>query len=325
MSRTHVLAVFGLTLLLTSPVSAAKVDPLLPDATTTVAFVNVRQMVDLPAAKPHAEAMLAFVLQLAPEQQQALDALGIRPLEDIDTLTVAVETAKRRTLIVHGKFNRDRIGEAVERLVKKAPERIKPLRDGDTVVYEQRVGRDTVYSAIPDEGTLLFSWNVERCSAAAQGKAPAPKLTANVKDLVASMDDTRSVWVVFADPRQLLEGLLKSVFNPLDLPIVIKPPLLRRLEAPVLRVGAVTCAVGIEKEITVAGSLRTEEREARLLAEILGDTRPLQLLVAGNAQLGRERGGALADVIADTQVKADKGEVTFKVKVTSEKLRVLLR
>jgi hypothetical protein len=318
-SLLRIAAAFSLVVLVTVPATAAKVDPLLPDAANTVAFVNVRQMVDLPPAKLHAEAMLAFVLQLSPTAQQELEALGIRPLEDIDTLTVALERADRRTLIVRGKFDPDKIASSAERLAARSPERIKPVKAGDVTVWEQRIGRDTVFSTVVDGRALLLSWSLDRVVAAAKGKVLEPKLGRKMQDLLANMNDRQSVWVVVGEPRELIEGILQKTLNPLELPI--RPLLLRRLERPSQRIGAVTCSVGIDKEINLSGMLRTEDREvAALLAEVLGESRALRLLIAANPLLGRERGAALADVFADTRIKADKSDLTFEVQFASEKL-----
>src|SRR5262249_20456819 len=125
----------AVALLITVPAGAAEVHPLLPDDATTVAYVNVRQMVDLPPAKPLAEAMLELVLTIGPELEQALQALGIQPLEDIDTLHVGAHAlgSDDRTLIVTGRFDPDKIQASVEKLARKEPRRITTTKVGDAV------------------------------------------------------------------------------------------------------------------------------------------------------------------------------------------------
>jgi hypothetical protein len=233
--------------------------------------------------------MLAFVLQLSPTAQQGLDNLGIRPLEDIDTLTVAVEGADRRTLIVRGKFDADKIASAVERLATKAPDRVKLVKVGELAVYEQRIGRETVFSAVVDGRALFFSWSLDRVVAAAKGKAPESKLSRKMQDLLAGMDDKQSVWVVFGEPRELLEGILQRRSTP-GAAVADQAGALRRLERPGAR-GCRHLFRGDRQGDQPGGDACTEDREvAALLAEVLGETRALRLVIAANPLLGRERG-----------------------------------
>jgi hypothetical protein len=317
-------AAFALAFLLPASAVAGKVDPLLPDATTTVVLVNVRQMVDLPPAKPHAENMLAFVLQIAPTCRQALDTLGIKPLEDIDTLTVAVENADQGTLILHGKFDPDKVHASVGRFMRKNPDQVTATRVSGVFVYEDWHSKLPIHSAVVNKETLLLSWSRDHILAAVKG-GREPKLRKQVQGLIADMDDSKSVWAVFGEPRHFAEGVLKQLFNPFDLPLLIKPPLLKRVERLPSRVAAFTIVVGIGKEITVGSVIRTANKEtAELLAAVLSEPRPLQLLVRAHPLLGPERGQALAEVIGDATVKEDKTWVLVSMKVTDENLRKIM-
>jgi hypothetical protein len=315
---------FALAVLLPASAVAGKVDLLLPDATTTVVLVNVRQMVDLPQAKPHAENMLAFVLQIVPPCRQALDTLGIKPLEDIDTLTIAVEKVDQGTLIVRGKFDPEKVHASFEQFLRKDPDQMTATRVGGTFVYENRHSKPSMYSAVVNKETLLLSWSRDHVLGALKGDR-TPKLSQQVQGLISDMDDSKSVWAVFGEPRDFAEGVLKQLFNPLDLPLLIKPPLLARVERAPTRLAALTIAVGIEKESTVGIRIRTGDKEtAGLLAAVLSELRPLQLLVRAHPLLGPERGKALAEVIGDATVKEDKTEVSVNVKVSDEDLGKVL-
>lgn len=325
MSLIRIPALVTLCVVFAAPVQAARVDPLLTDDTAAVVYVNVRQMVDLPPARLFAEPMLDLVLQLAPELRESLDSFGLRPLDDVDTLTVAVEKGGKRSLIVHGKFDAKKIREGVEQVRQKAPDEIKVSEIDGAFVYEQRLDREVVFSTVVDAKTLLFSNDTVRVVAAAQGKTRPPKLSRALTDLLADMDDRESVWAVFTEPRALLEDGMNKLFNPLNLRLPIKPRLLVQLEKPILRVSALTIRVGIGKEINVAGMLRTDDRDvASLLADVLGESRALRLVISTNPLLGRERGGALAEVLGEAKVRADKTDVGFQVRVTEENLRRIM-
>jgi hypothetical protein len=268
--------------------------------------------------------MLAFVLQIAPACRQSLDTLGIKPLEDIDTLTVAVEKADQGTLIIHGKFDPDKVHARVEQLSRTKPDQVTATRVRGGFVYADRHSKPAMYSAVVNKRTLLLSWSRDHVLAALQD-GREPKLRKQVRGLIADMDDSKSVWSVFGEPRDFAEGVLNQLFNPLDLPLLIKPPLLKRLERASSRLAALTMAVGIDKEITVGIRIRTADQEtAGLLAAVLSEPKPLQVLVRAHPLLGRERGKALAEVIGDATVKEDKTEVSVSVKVTDENLRKIM-
>jgi hypothetical protein len=300
----------------------------LPEKTNTVVFVNVAQMVNLPPAKPHAEAMLELVLRAGPELRAALATLRLDPLKDIGTLTVAIEDADNRTLILHGRFDRDAIHQGVKELMAKKPDKIGVTKVNDLFVYEDTTTRDTVWSVVLDKETLLLSTNKELVIAAARGALPAVKLGPTMQNLLAGVEDTESVWAVFDHPRSLFKDVMKKVdrrLNPLGLPIPL-PPGVRSLEDHLLPVKTLTVSVVIDKEINVAIAIGSPNRLiADRMALLLGDPDILRTALVLNPVLRLAPGDDLDKVVTNVQVKTDAENVSLRVKFASDLLAQIIR
>ena len=164
MMRVPILSAVALALTLTGPVRAAEPDKFLPDDTTLVVHVNIRQSLDSPLGKKHVTPLVQQQLKKNAELTQSLTALGFDPLRDFESLTVATsgidsteadkELAKL-TVVAHGTFDLAKVHAAADALIKQDPSKHSVSGQGDSRIYESKGETQTVYFAFVDKTTLV--------------------------------------------------------------------------------------------------------------------------------------------------------------------------
>src|SRR5262249_37396094 len=116
--------------------AGAKPDDLTPSDAEMVMQVNVRALLQTPLIKNHALESLKALLKRSGEVRQLLNAAGLDPLKDIDTISVSgsglpVAGGKAKMLVVvRGNFAPDKARAAAADYAKKHPGRIKSIKDG---------------------------------------------------------------------------------------------------------------------------------------------------------------------------------------------------
>src|ERR1700751_1820932 len=99
------LAVTLAAVVVASPVRAVEVDAMTPAQTEFVMSVNLKQIMDSGLYKKYAAEFLKLALQ-SPEAQKLVEATGIDPLRDLDTVAVAGWGVQKPKflVVVRGKF-----------------------------------------------------------------------------------------------------------------------------------------------------------------------------------------------------------------------------
>jgi hypothetical protein len=113
-NRLFPIALLGLTVV-AAPAAAAEVDKFLPDDTQMVLTINVRQLLDAPLIKKYARDQIENNLNNNQEAQQAMKALGIDPLKDVSSISIAAPGQADDTKvfgIIHGSFDRRQVRRA---------------------------------------------------------------------------------------------------------------------------------------------------------------------------------------------------------------------
>src|SRR5437667_327832 len=114
MNPLRTLSALSLVVLLAVSVRAAEPDRYLPDDTAMVVTVNIKQALDSPLGKTHIVPIVQGRLGRRAEVAEGLTALGLDPLKDFDSLTLATsgvastdpqKEASKLTLIAHGSFD----------------------------------------------------------------------------------------------------------------------------------------------------------------------------------------------------------------------------
>src|ERR1700722_18043632 len=142
-SMTHLYRLFlGAVLvagLSSTTARAAEPDKLLPSWSELVLQVNVRQILDSDITKKYALEQLKQLLD-GNDVKKILSELGLDPLKDIDQLVVGGAGTNKDDakfiVIVHGKFNTDKLAKAAEAQTKREPDKFSKLVEGDTTIYK---------------------------------------------------------------------------------------------------------------------------------------------------------------------------------------------
>ncbi|HXG09630.1 MAG TPA: hypothetical protein VNK04_07565 [Gemmataceae bacterium] len=204
-----------LVLAATLPAPAAEVNRYLPDDTEVVVFVNVRQLLDAPLIKKHALEQLRAALKENPEGEKFLNAVGLDPFRDIQSVTLAAPGSRapdRVLLIVAGNFNLDRIHAVADGITRNDPDAVKVHRQGSLRIYESRGKKDggTGFAAFIDRHTLLVSPAQETVVAAARGAgSQGPRVKKELQELIRQADPGQSLWfaaLATSEVREVLKG-----------------------------------------------------------------------------------------------------------------------
>src|ERR1700722_3490478 len=118
---------------------AAEPDRLLPASTDSVVQVNVRQILDADITKKYALEQIKQLLD-GNDAKKILTELGLNPLKDIDQVVMGSSGANKDDMkllvIVHGKFNVDKLTRAAEAQTKRDPDKLSKVVEGNTTMYK---------------------------------------------------------------------------------------------------------------------------------------------------------------------------------------------
>lgn len=185
---------------------AAEVHKLLPDDTSAVISVNVRQIMDSPLAKKYALDLIKQAINDQAGAKKVLEALGLDPLKDIDQLIVAapdLSDTDEGLVIVTGKFDPAKIRNLAAEAAKNQADQFKIHKAGDYTLYEIKAPDlpAPAFAAVADKNTLVIAPKQEY-AVAALDKAAGKKTTAlknkAMGALLQQIDGKQSVWVAVA-------------------------------------------------------------------------------------------------------------------------------
>jgi hypothetical protein len=209
-----VLALLATTPCLLPAVRAADVDRFLPNDTQGVTSLNIHQILDSALVQKIGVDKLKDLVGKT-EAQKFLDQVGFDPFKDLTSLTFASTNANesdKGLVIVHGKFNVDKIQAKAADFAKAADVKLKTHLHGTYKVYEVTMPdqKQPVFIALLDANTVVLSSNKDLAfeaidKGAGKKQAAVPQ---SIQDLIQKTDTKQSVW---------LAGLLSSELlkNPL--------------------------------------------------------------------------------------------------------------
>lgn len=312
----HAKLIAALTVILTlSSAHAAEVDRYLPDDAEAVVHVNVRQLLDAPVVRKHfAKEIQNAIDSDAFKPRAALLALGIHPLRDISSVTLAtpaLPAEDKGLVIVRGKFDLTTIRDTAEAHAANNADQLTIHKQDDFRIYElteKRSGRKAFLCWL-DKETLVAApakGGVVEAIARHQGKKQA-KPSKELKTLLEAADGKQSVWVVVLAS----DDLKKAAAN---------NPQLRKTVDPVQ-----TLTGGIRADDGLAVDLTLRTGDPRAAAEIRKLLDGIKSIV-GLATMDHERLGSLpTDLAAALKLSADKGDVTLKGQMTAAEIEKSLK
>ena len=295
---------------------AAEPDRLLPASTDSVVQVNVRQILDADITKKYALEQIKQLLD-GNDAKKILTELGLNPLKDIDQVVMGSSGANKDDMkllvIVHGKFNVDKLTRAAEAQTKRDPDKLSKVVEGNTTMYKTTIDNldKDLYASILDENTIVVASEKKMVITAA--KANSGNDPANIKgelaSLIRKLDGKASVYAV-----SIVKGKLDEVKIPgggqLPLDLSAFQELLPKIETLSFIVQvksdvSIEVTVGMKNE-AAAGDLQTA------LDEFLKQIKPLvQIVGAGQPQLK-----PVIDILNTVKTSTKNKDVVIVGKVT---------
>lgn len=118
--------------------SAAEIEPGLPDNTTAVLTINLKQLLHAPLVKQHVLACLQQACRNTDVVRETLEMLALDPIRDLDRLTAASVGSggakSEGVVILRGRFDTARFHLAAKKLVKEHGDRFELHKD-DNLKY----------------------------------------------------------------------------------------------------------------------------------------------------------------------------------------------
>jgi hypothetical protein len=309
MSRPHLLWPLPALVLCAAPAAAADVDRYVPADAIAVASVNVRQLLDAPLVRPHAQDLVRAALGANAGLQDVLTAAGIDPLRDVSGVVLAARGTKpeQALLIVRGKFDVERAQQAAAAFAREHPQQLVLHKEGSAVVYENRSSKRPTFAAFADAETVVAALGRAPVSAALRGGGRPVKLRPDLKALVSKADGAKAVWLVALAPPELRKQLAQNAntANVAD------------------RIKACTATLDVDRDVQVAiDVLTTDARTANSVAEMLDGLRNLGKLMAQNQA---DVGDLLAQVIDGMKIHTGRSTVEVRLRVPGDTIEKALQ
>lgn len=294
---TRYALVTGALLLTAWPATAAEVSRYLPEDTEVVAAINVRQLLGSPLVKKFALEQLKAALAGNPDGQKLLDAIGLDPFKDIDSVLVAgpgKDLQNKAVVIVSGTFDLDRIHKIADEVVRADAEALAIHKEGNLRIIEGKGknGGPPFFAALVDRNTLIAAQTRGVVVEAAKGvNAKAPRVKKNLQVLIQSSDDRQSAWFAALATSEI-KDVLKN--NPQTAGLAEKVTAFR---------GAANVTGEVQTAIAIhATDVRAADEVRRLVEALKG-------ILAFAAQGNEQYGPLISDVLEVMKVSAQRNVV----------------
>lgn len=311
-------------LLVALAVRAAEPEKYLPDDSTLVVHVNVKQALESPLGKAHLVPVIQKQLKQNASFAQGFAALGLDPLKDFDSLTLASsgvsssnpdKEASKLTAVVRGAFDPDKVHAAADALIKEKPKELSVTLEGGVRVYQSTTDEHTAYFALLDKTTLIAAGSKANVVAAVKGDARAPKFGKEMAALVAKADGKQTVWFVGQTPDELKKLLAKQ------------PQTMEIADKVYSFSGGVTVAKGVAFGLDIHTA---DAKTAEDVSQYIDAAKSLVLFATQSdknlsKEVGPELLKALSEVVDAVQVGATKETATVRLKVSEDAVNRLVK
>jgi hypothetical protein len=288
---------------------AVEIDPLAPSDAVILAGLNIRTLLEAPLVKKEDLEKLKAALKNNAEAMKALNATGLDPFKDIDSITLAGSggLANGKLLVVaRGRFDLDKIQTAAEAVAKDKPDELKILKEGPLTVYElqgkgQQAGKPG-YAAFMNNKTLVLSNSKTYTVETVQGGGKnSGKPTKEMQTALGKLTGKESLWLAMLITEEMKQGLKA---NPQTAAIASK-------------LQFVTGGITLTDAMLMAFQIQTTDKMAAdKVKQMIGQVKPLLQLMA---QSNEEAGPILNELIENLKIESNKNNaVTISLKVTQE-------
>jgi hypothetical protein len=300
----HLTPVLAAVLLAAPAARAAEPDKLVPSEADAVVVINVRQALESALVKNYALDHVKAALKGNDEVAKVLAAAGIDPLKDVETITLAntgTPPKQESLIVVHGKFQLDKVHAAAREFAKKNPNDLK-IND-EARIYEVAVSGNTVFAKFLDASTLVAA-NSKDYLQAAMKKDNAGKWN---KDLQTAMDKVKggkdSLWVAMVVTDEMRKSLAGD----------------ERTKDLAAKLESVTGSLNVANDVQLAFLVNTTDAAAaqRVAKELGGLVRLLGVLAIGN-----EQAKPFIDLITENlKVSSKEKAATIDMKITETQIK----
>jgi hypothetical protein len=278
-----------------------KVDPLVPADSEQVASLDIHKVLASPMVKPQVP-MLKMLLAGNKEVTHILEAIGLDPFKDLDSLTLSNkgQDGEGVLLVLRGRFQQDKIHAHLEKFAKAQPEKLSLTKEGGLQLYEIK-GDQPAYAAFANNKTVVVTTSKERTVAAVKraGK-PGAKLNKGLAEAVDTLNGKEAMWMASVVTDAMKKAMASN-------------PQVGAL-APKLK--AFTMGVTLQEASDLRlGILTTDEKAAAQVKKVIDQVMPLlQLIAQGNEEFGPK----LTALLENLKVTKEKDQVVVNLKVTKE-------
>lgn len=234
----------------------------------------MRQTLDSALVKNYAMDHFKAALNGNDQVAKLMAAAGIDPLKDVDTLTLANAGAPPKNdslIIIHGKFQLDKVHAAAQDFAKKNPTDLKITGEGKARVYEVAVQDNTLFANFLDGNTLVAANSKDYLQAAVK-KDNTGKWN---KDLQTALDKVKggkdSVWVAMVVTDEMRKRLAGD----------------ERTKDLAAKLESVTGSLNIANDVQMSFLVNTTDAAAaqKVGKELSGLVRLMGVLGIGNEQV----------------------------------------
>jgi hypothetical protein len=317
-------AIFALALA-TPSIRAAEFEKYLPADTEVVFHANIRQALDSALARKYLLPQIQANLKGHAEVQEVLNALGLDPVKDLQSFTLAGPgniSEKNWTAFLRGSFDQDKIQAAADAFASTQAEVLKAHKQDGVTVYEIRdpKGARSAFAAFIEKDLLLIASTKDQVTAslAKKNAGKDSALNKSLSALIQEGDGKESMWFAVI-PNQIVNVVPQN--NKASNRIV--DLLQNNKQAMDFAKKVKSLKAGVTLTDDVRFSLRIETSDAKAAHDVrqtlVGLQSLLILLVSNNDQL-KDFGPILTDILNSIKFTLDKSTVGMDLSVSTKQI-----
>ena len=286
------------------PAQSAPLDKYLPPKSQWVVGLNVKGLLDSALFKKHGSEKLKVTLNKDQGAQDLKKVLGFDPYEDVSTVMAAGfgEDPVEFLVIVHGRFDLDKIQPITDAVAQNNPETLKIAVEKTVRFYEFKVPEreDPMFAAFVDDDTLILSNKKDHIFHAIErsNDKKTIKLEKGLQALVDKADSKKTLWAA----GQVPESARKKMAD--------NPQAANFAKKVQYAAGYVTVGDSVQTELQLQV---TDQRSAEELRQLLETVRPFVSKAIGD---NKDVGTAAGPIFDGIKITRLRNNLTFSSKVS---------